>query len=50
VLEHAGHGDLLKLVRSNGGLAEDKAQILFGSQNVFKNNKRKSKFKIYTYG
>jgi len=29
VLEHAGHGDLLKLVYNNGGLAEDKARELF---------------------
>jgi len=29
VLEHAGHGDLLKLIHSNGGLPEYKAQELF---------------------
>lgn len=29
MLEHAGHGDLLKLVYSNGGLSEDRAQELF---------------------
>ena len=29
VLEHAGHGDLLKLIHSNGGLAEFKARELF---------------------
>jgi serine/threonine protein kinase len=29
VLEHAGHGDLLKLVYNSGGLTEDKAQELF---------------------
>jgi serine/threonine protein kinase len=29
VLEHAGHGDLHKLISSSGGLSEDKAQELF---------------------
>ena len=29
MLEHAGHGDLLKLVYNSGGLTEDKAQELF---------------------